>query len=77
MPSLDDGLVIDKVPDILAMGHLHRNGLSNYHGVSILNSGTWQDRTDYQILLGHMPTPCIASIYETTRGDFTTVSFNG
>ncbi len=76
VPSRNDSLVIDKVPDILNMGHLHRNGLSNYHGVNILNSGTWQDRTDYQVLLGHMPTPCIASIYEASRGDFTSVNFN-
>jgi DNA polymerase II small subunit len=76
VPSRNDSLVIDKVPDILNMGHLHRNGLSNYHGVNILNSGTWQDRTDYQVLLGHMPTPCIASVYEASRGDFTTVNFN-
>jgi DNA polymerase II small subunit len=76
VPSRNDSLVIDKVPDILAMGHLHRNGISSYHGVNILNSGTWQDRTDYQILLGHMPTPCIASIYEASRGDFTMINFN-
>ncbi len=77
MPSNTDNLVIDKVPDILNMGHLHRNGLSNYHGVNILNSGTWQDRTDYQVLLGHMPTPCIVSVFEASRGDFTSVNFNG
>jgi DNA polymerase II small subunit len=76
VPSRDDSLVIDKVPDILNMGHLHRNGIGNYHGVNILNSGTWQARTDYQVLLGHMPTPCIASVFEASRGDFTTVNFN-
>jgi DNA polymerase II small subunit len=76
VPSRNDSLVIDKVPDILNMGHLHRNGISNYHGVNILNSGTWQARTDYQVLLGHMPTPCIASVFEASRGDFTTVNFN-
>lgn len=77
MPGRNDGLVIDKVPDILNMGHLHRNGITNYHGVEVVNSGTWQDRTDYQVTLGHMPTPCMVSVYEAARGGFTTINFNG
>lgn len=77
VPGRSDDLVIDKVPDILHMGHLHRNGLSSYHGVDVVNSGAWQDKTDYQVLRGHMPTPCTLSVYEAKRGDFTTVNFNG
>ena len=54
VPSKNDNMVIDKVPDILHMGHVHKNGMANYHGVDIINSGTWQSTTDYQLVAG----PC-------------------
>ena len=77
VPSKEDNLVIDKVPDIFHMGHVHKNGLANYHGVDIVNSGTWQARTDYQIKQGHIPTPCLMPIYEMKRRTFTSVNFAG
>ena len=75
VPSKEDHLVIEDVPDILHMGHIHKNGISEYHGVGIVNSGTWQARTNYQIRSGHIPTPCILPVYETKSSTFTTVSF--
>jgi len=76
VPSKKDNLVIDKVPDILHMGHVHKNCLQDYHGIGILNSGTWQARTDFQVLQGHIPTPCILTIYETKHNRFSTVNFD-
>ncbi|HIH50546.1 MAG: DNA-directed DNA polymerase II small subunit [Candidatus Micrarchaeaceae archaeon] len=75
VPSKHDNMVIDKVPDILHMGHVHKNGMANYHGVDIINSGTWQSTTDYQLSLGHVPTPCIVPIYEAKGNRFTTINF--
>lgn len=75
VPSRNDNLVIDRIPHILHMGHLHKNGLSNYHGVDILNSGTWQAMTDRQEAQGHIPTPCVLPVYEAREKRFTTVSF--
>lgn len=76
IPSRDDQLVIDKVPDILHMGHIHKNGLAEYHGVKIVNSGTWQNVTQLQLRYGHVPTPCILPVYEAKQGRFATVNFN-
>jgi DNA polymerase II small subunit len=75
VPSKNDNLIIDKVPDILHMGHIHKNGISNYHGVEIVNSGTWQARTDFQIRTGHIPTPCILPVYEMKSHHFTEMNF--
>lgn len=75
VPSKNDNMVIDRVPDILHMGHVHKNCMSNYHGVDIINSGTWQSTTDYQLSLGHVPTPCIVPVYEAKSNRFTTISF--
>ena len=76
VPSRKDNLVIDKIPHILHMGHLHKNGLANYHGVDILNSGTWQAMTDRQEAQGHIPTPCVLPVYEAKEKRFTTVNFS-
>lgn len=75
VPSKVDNLVINKVPDILHMGHVHKNCINNYHGVHILNSGTWQSITDFQMAQGHVPSPCILSIYEAKENRFTTINF--
>ncbi len=77
VPSRNDTLVIDTIPDILHMGHLHKNGITNYHGVDVVNSGTWQARTDYQIKLGHMPTPCVMPVYDAKKGSYVNIDFNG
>lgn len=76
VPSKNDNMVIEKIPDILHMGHVHKNCNSNYHGVDIINSGTWQATTDYQLMLGHVPTPCLVPIYETKMNRFTNINFN-
>ena len=75
VPSKPDNLVIDVVPDILHMGHIHKNGLSEYHGVKIINSGTWQGRTDFQIRQGHIPTPCIMPVYMSADNSVRSIDF--
>ncbi|MCL2358512.1 MAG: DNA-directed DNA polymerase II small subunit [Nitrososphaerota archaeon] len=56
-PENRDYLVIDKVPDIFHAGHIHVNGLCNYRGVLVVNSGGWQEQTEYMEKLGLVPTP--------------------
>jgi DNA polymerase II small subunit len=62
-PIAKDNLVIDTEPDIVVMGHIHRNAFANYKGVIVINAGTWQGRTEFQIKQGHVPTPCLATFY--------------
>ncbi len=76
LPTQEDTLVIDRVPHILNMGHEHRCGIASYHGVYAVNSGTWQSRTQYQVSLGHVPTPCIMPVYDARKCAFTMVNFN-
>jgi DNA polymerase II small subunit len=52
-----DHLVIERTPDILHSGHIHVLGYCNYRGVSIINSGGWQEQTEYMQKLGLVPTP--------------------
>ncbi len=76
VPSSTDQMIIDQVPDILHMGHLHKNGQSEYHGTMIINSGTWQARTSYQIKLGHMPTPALLPVYWAKAMNVSNIDFN-
>ncbi len=76
VPSKRDHMVIDEVPDILHMGHVHKNGYSDYHGTLIVNSGTWQARTAYQVKLGHLPSPAMLPVYETKSMILSAVDFN-
>jgi len=55
--SGQDSMVIPSDIDIFHTGHVHSNGAMNYRGVTMLNSGTWQGKTDFQELCGHEPTP--------------------
>lgn len=52
-----DPMAIPEDIDIIHTGHVHSNGALNYRGVTLINSGTWQDITEFQKFLGHEPTP--------------------
>ena len=54
-PETEDMLVIDEVPDILHVGHVHRLGFGLHRGVLTINSGTWQSQTPFQQARGIQP----------------------
>ena len=61
-PEVEDMMVIDEVPDIFHVGHVHIVGFDMYRGVLLLNSGTWQKQTPFQASVGLTPTPGLAII---------------
>ncbi len=52
-----DPLFMGIVPDIFATGHIHRTSVSDYRGVSLINSSCWQGKTKFQERMGHTPQP--------------------
>jgi DNA polymerase II small subunit len=52
-----DSLVIDKIPDFFATGHIHRVSATNYRNVTMLNCSSWLEKTDYQEKVGLIPQP--------------------
>ena len=56
-PTPQDYLVIDKTPDIFATGHIHYTSVGRYRNILTINSGCFQDKTDFQLKVGHNPTP--------------------
>ena len=75
-PENRDYLVIDKVPDIFHAGHVHVLGYCNYRGVLIVNSGGWQEQTDYMEKLGLVPTPGKVPVINLQTLETTVLSFN-
>ncbi len=75
IPENIDYMVIEEPPDIFHGGHVHKNGYTQYRGTLVINSGTFQDRTDYQIKQGHVPTPGLVPVYEMKHGRLHTLDF--
>ncbi|NPA62302.1 MAG: DNA-directed DNA polymerase II small subunit [Methanococci archaeon] len=66
-PEHKDYLVIDRDIDILHTGHIHINGYGLYRGVVLVNSGTFQEQTDFQKRMGINPTPAIVPIINMSK----------
>ena len=75
VPEDHDYLVIEDEPDVVHMGHVHKNGHMLYRGALLLNSGTFQDRTDFQVRMGHVPSPGLVPILETKTGKVNYIGF--
>ena len=63
-PELRDYMVVDQVPDVFHVGHVHTYGELSYRGTLLLNSGTWQAQTSFQSNMGLEPTPSIVPIVD-------------
>ncbi|HLD59777.1 MAG TPA: DNA-directed DNA polymerase II small subunit [Candidatus Bilamarchaeaceae archaeon] len=75
IPEKVDYMVIEEVPDVLHCGHVHKNGYKLYRETLIINSGTFQDQTEFQIKQGHVPTPGVVPIYELKTGRLRSLDF--
>jgi DNA polymerase II small subunit len=74
-PENRDFLVIDRVPDIFHAGHIHVLGMCNHRGVLVINSGGWQEQTDYMAKLGLVPTPGKVPVVNLQTMETTVLSF--
>jgi len=67
-PEAQDLLVIDQVPDIFLTGHVHGVGVSEYRGVTLINSSAWQSQTSYQKMRNLEPVPAMVPIMNLSTG---------
>lgn len=61
VPEKKDFMLIREEPDLYIGGDMHHNGYTIYRSCLVVNSGTWQTRTEFQIKEGHIPTPGIVT----------------
>ena len=58
IPDIEkDNLVIEKIPDIIVTGEMHRSDISTYNNIITINCSCWQSKTDYQEKTGNNPDP--------------------
>ncbi len=70
-----DYLVLDKVPDFLLTGHIHRLSVSNYRNVSLINASCWVGQTDFMEKVGLIPEPCKVVIVNLQTRDMKILNF--
>jgi len=75
-PEDRDFLVIEHVPDIFHVGHVHALDYANYRGVLSVNSGCWQEQTDYMRRNGFTPTPAKVPVVNLQTLEVTVAQFN-
>ena len=79
-PEPRDYMVVDQVPDVFHVGHVHTYGEMTYRGTLLLNSATWQAQTSFQSNMGLDPTPSIIPVVDLSslrvaRRNFTAAGF--
>ncbi len=62
-PEKNDLMTIDIQPDIVYVGDFHHRDYVLYNNIPIINSGCWQEQTEFEAKIGHIPTPGFASIF--------------
>ena len=69
IPDTDkDHLIISKIPDIFATGHIHKTNVSMYRNISTICGSCWQAKTSFQEKVGHEPEPsCVPIVNLQTR----------
>jgi DNA polymerase II small subunit len=63
-PELRDMMVIDPVPDVFHAGHVHTLDVGSYRGTLVVNSGTFQAQTPFQMNMGLDPICSIVPILD-------------
>ncbi len=61
-PEDFDFLVIDQIPNIIHAGHVHRTAIKDYKNILLINSGTFQEQTEYQKRMNIHPTPGLVPV---------------
>jgi len=74
-PENQDLMVVDEPPNIFHCGHAHIFGESEYKGMLLLNSGTFQGRTSYMRKQGINPTPGYVPVVNLQNGKVTVLHF--
>ena len=52
-----DPHVIEKIPDIMVSGHIHKARIGKYKNTISISGSCWQSTTAFQEKVGHKPDP--------------------
>lgn len=72
-----DPLVINKIPDVFVTGHIHRATVSQYRGITLLNTSCWSEVTEDQTKRGLEPQPGRVFALNTQTRKVNVINFLG
>ncbi len=70
-----DPLVIEKIPDFLLSGHIHKSVTANYRNTTLICGSCWQGKTLFQEKVGHNPEPSRVPIVNLKTRDVKILKF--
>jgi len=71
----EDPLVISRVPQIIATGHIHKCSISDYRGTTLISGSCWQLKTTFQEKMGHHPEPGRVPLVNLKTRDYKILKF--
>jgi DNA polymerase II small subunit len=74
-PMASDYLIIDKLPDVIATGHVHKAKVGRYKNIATVSSSCYQDRTAFQEKVGHHPEPGRVPIMNLQKNELRMLRF--
>ena len=58
IPEIDkDPLIIERIPDFVVTGHIHKAMIANYRNVTLICGSCWQEKTSFEEKMGLHPEP--------------------
>jgi DNA polymerase II small subunit len=75
VPSEEDHLFIEEIPDFFVTGHIHRAEAAKYRNVTLINASTWIETTQEQIKRGLEPQPCRVPIVNLQTREMKMMNF--
>jgi DNA polymerase II small subunit len=57
-PMKKDPLLIEKIPDIIVVGHVHKSAVAYYNNILIVSVSSWEGMTPYEEKMGADPDFC-------------------
>jgi DNA polymerase II small subunit len=74
-PEKKDRLVIEAVPDIVHMGHIHVYGSKRYKGITLISSSSWQEQTPFQKRVNLVPSVGLVPILDLQSHNISVLDF--
>ena len=66
-PERHDRLVMNSVPAVVQMGHIHINKIKKYKGIQLISTGSFQDQTSFQKRMNVQPTPGEFTVFDLQK----------
>ena len=58
LPSEEDSLIIEDIPDIFVSGHTHKMDIKHYRNILLISTATWEKQNKFQERMGNKPDFC-------------------